>query len=76
MVLSLYQSPLYDLHFGDAELAGILSDAQDIRNMGGLARKMPFTVGAYLVFAASLAGLPLFTGFYSKDGILMATGGR
>lgn len=46
-------------------------DAQDIRLMGGLARKMPLTMGTYLVFAAALAGLPLFSGFFSKDGILM-----
>ena len=48
-------------------------DAQDMRLMGGLRRKMPLVTGAYVVFAAALAGLPLFSGFLSKDGILIAT---
>ncbi len=59
-------------HMGHTEPTGQPHfDAQDIRLMGGLAKKMPFTVGTYLVFAGALAGLPLFSGFFSKDGILM-----
>ncbi|WP_241739257.1 NADH-quinone oxidoreductase subunit L [Pontibacter beigongshangensis] len=45
-------------------------DPQDIRNMGGLRKVMPFTFYAYLVAAAALVGLPLFSGFLSKDAIL------
>ena len=62
---------IHALHHAEHAADAKNFDAQDIRQMGGLARKMPFTVGTYLVFAASLAGLPLFSGFYSKDGILM-----
>ncbi len=45
-------------------------DPQDMRNMGGLRKKMPITFLCYVVCAASLAGLPLFSGFLSKDGII------
>ena len=45
-------------------------DAQDIRNMGGLRKTMPLTFYTYLLAAAALAGIPLFSGFLSKDAIL------
>lgn len=51
--------------------SGLHFDAQDIRLMGGLGRKMPLTMVAYLIFAGALAGLPLFSGFFSKDGIMV-----
>lgn len=46
-------------------------DVQDIRLMGGFRKLMPRTFVLYLIFAASLAGLPLFSGFLSKDGLLL-----
>ena len=45
-------------------------DPQDIRNMGGLRKAMPVTFYTYLLAAAALVGLPLFSGFLSKDAIL------
>lgn len=45
--------------------------SQDMRQMGGLARSMPRLFGLYLVPALALSGLPLFSGFLSKDGILV-----
>jgi NADH-quinone oxidoreductase subunit L len=47
-----------------------LSDEQDIRRMGGLARRLPFTYRALLVGALALAAVPPFAGFFSKDSIL------
>jgi NADH-quinone oxidoreductase subunit L len=44
---------------------------QDMRLMGGLRRKMPVTFACYLICGLSLAGLPLFSGFLSKDAILL-----
>jgi NADH-quinone oxidoreductase subunit L len=49
-----------------------LDGEQDIRRMGGLRSVMPRTHLAFLVGALSLAGIPIFAGFWSKDGIVAA----
>ncbi|MBL8696389.1 MAG: NADH-quinone oxidoreductase subunit L [Planctomycetes bacterium] len=43
---------------------------QDMREMGGLRKKMPVTYLTMLVSTLAIAGVPLFAGFYSKDAIL------
>jgi NADH-quinone oxidoreductase subunit L len=49
------------------------NEEQDIRRMGGLRTKMPWTFGTYAVGMLALCGFPLlFSGFWSKDGILEA----
>ena len=45
-------------------------DVQDIRNLGGLRKKLPTVFGVFVVAGSSLAGLPFFSGFLSKDAIL------
>ncbi len=47
---------------------------QDIREMGGLRKYMPITYGAMLIGSLALIGFPGFSGFFSKDGILMSIG--
>jgi NADH-quinone oxidoreductase subunit L len=48
-------------------------EEQDIRNMGGLWAKMPVTFGTYAIGMLALCGFPfVFSGFWSKDGILEA----
>lgn len=47
-------------------------DAQDIRNMGGLRRLLPWTYRSFLVCGLALAGIPFFSGFMSKEGIIVA----
>jgi len=46
------------------------SDPQDMRNMGGFKDKMPITYWSMLVSTLAIAGVPLFSGFLSKDAIL------
>ena len=45
---------------------------QDMRLMGGLRKKMPITFICMFVCTLAIAGIPLFSGFYSKDKIIMA----
>jgi NADH-quinone oxidoreductase subunit L len=47
-----------------------LAGEQDMRKMGGLRALMPRTYWAFVVGALSLAGIPFFSGFFSKDAIL------
>src|SRR5690606_11868700 len=47
-------------------------DAQDMRNMGGLRRYMPVTFATMLVATLAIAGVPPFSGFFSKDEIVGA----
>jgi len=56
------------IHHADAYAAQ--QTAQDIRNMGGLRRYMPWTYTAYMAGYLALAGIPPFAGFFSKDEIL------
>jgi NADH-quinone oxidoreductase subunit L len=44
--------------------------SQDVRNMGGLRRYLPVTHLTFLVSVAAIVGLPLTSGFFSKDEIL------
>ncbi|WKN33813.1 NADH-quinone oxidoreductase subunit L [Porifericola rhodea] len=48
-------------------------DPQDMRTMGGLRKQLPYTFAAYLIASLALAGVPLFSGFLSKDAILAGT---
>lgn len=45
-------------------------DVQDIRNLGGLRKKLPITFITFMICAAALAGLPFTSGFVSKELIL------
>ncbi len=44
----------------------------DIREMGGLGRRMKWTAATFVLAALALAGVPPFSGFFSKDEILAA----
>jgi len=51
-------------------------DAQDMRNMGGLARYMPWTATLMWIATLAIAGIPPLAGFFSKDEILGAAFAR
>ncbi|MHB9004765.1 MAG: NADH-quinone oxidoreductase subunit L, partial [Coriobacteriia bacterium] len=48
------------------------SGTQDMRDMGGLARRMPWTAVTWIAGAAALAGIPPLAGFFSKDEVIHA----
>ncbi len=50
--------------------AHLHDDPQDMRNMGGLRKKMPITYITFLASTIAISGIPLFSGFFSKDEIL------
>jgi NADH-quinone oxidoreductase subunit L len=52
------------------------ADAQDMRNMGGLKPYMPITFWLMLIATLAIAGIPPFSGFFSKDEILAAAFAR
>jgi NADH-quinone oxidoreductase subunit L len=64
------------LFLGAGSIIHALSDEQDIRKMGGLAKILPYTCGAMWIGSLALAGLPPFAGFFSKDIILEAAWGH
>jgi NADH-quinone oxidoreductase subunit L len=54
-------------------MAGVLihsTGSKYINEMGGLRDRMKFTFAAFLIAAASLSGIPPFSGFWSKDAVL------
>ncbi len=44
--------------------------SQDLREMGGLRKKLPVTYATFLIATLALAGVPMFAGYYSKDQII------
>jgi NADH-quinone oxidoreductase subunit L len=60
------------LFLGSGSVILAMHHEQDIRHMGGLWRKIPFTYGVMVVGTLALTGFPLTAGFYSKDAIIEA----
>lgn len=59
------------LFLGAGSVIHAMHHEQDIRRMGGLARKLPVTHLTFLIGCIAIAGIPPFSGFFSKDEILM-----
>lgn len=53
-----------------------MANNQDVRQMGGFKKALPFTYFCFLVGSLALAGFPGFSGFWSKDEIISFTLGR
>jgi NADH-quinone oxidoreductase subunit L len=60
------------LFLGAGSVIHALSGEQDVRNMGGLRKKIPWTFWTMVCASVAIAGVPPFAGFYSKDAILLA----
>jgi NADH-quinone oxidoreductase subunit L len=61
------------LFLGSGAVIHALSGEQDLRRMGGLKRELPITYWSFLVGALAISGVPLLSGFFSKDEILYRT---
>jgi len=58
------------LFLGSGSVIHSMKDEQDIRNMGNLWKKMPFTWFSMIIGTLALTGFPFLSGFYSKDAII------
>lgn len=61
------------LFLGAGSVIHAVGGQQDILQMGGLSKKMRVTFVTFLVACVAIAGIPPFSGFFSKDEILLAT---
>lgn len=61
------------LFLGSGSVIHAMHHEQDIRNMGGLRKKLPLTYWTFLISSLAISGIPLTSGFLSKDGILAGT---
>jgi NADH-quinone oxidoreductase subunit L len=61
------------LFLGSGAVIHALHGEQDIRNMGGLRKKLPITYWTFLIGAIAIAGVFPLSGFFSKDEILFET---
>lgn len=59
------------LFLGSGSVIHALHGEQDMRNMGGLRKVMKVTFITFLIATLAISGLPPFSGFFSKDEILM-----
>ncbi len=58
------------LFLGAGSVIHAVSDEQDIRNMGGLRSRIPFTYAMMVIGTLALTGFPLLSGYFSKDVII------
>lgn len=66
-------SVIHAMHHALHDVGDHHTDPQDVRNMGGLNKKMPVTYWTFVVFTLAISGVPLTSGFLSKDEILAGT---
>jgi NADH-quinone oxidoreductase subunit L len=59
------------LFLGAGSVIHAMHHEQDIRKMGGLSKKLPITHLTFLIGCIAIAGIPPFSGFFSKDEILI-----
>ena len=60
------------MFLGSGSVIHAMGGEQDIRNMGGLSKKLKITFGTFVIGCIAIAGIPPFSGFFSKDAILLS----
>src|SRR5438309_7288702 len=60
------------LFLGAGSVMHAMSGEQDMRRMGGLRRNIPWTYGTMFIATLAISGTPGFSGFFSKEEILLA----
>ena len=60
------------MFLGSGSVIHAMGGEQDIRNMGGLSKKLKITFITFLIGCIAIAGIPPFSGFFSKDAILLS----
>jgi NADH-quinone oxidoreductase subunit L len=64
------------LFMAAGSIIGAMAGEQSLDRMRGFRRAMPFTFGAFAIGGLALSGIPPFSGFFSKDEILLVTAER
>ena len=64
------------LFMGAGSIIGAMAGEQSLDRMGGFRKALPFTYASFLIGGLALAGIPPFSGFFSKDEVLLITGER
>jgi NADH-quinone oxidoreductase subunit L len=64
------------LFMGAGSIIGAMGGGQSLEKMGGFRKALPFTYGCFIVGGLALSGIPPFSGFFSKDDILLVTAER
>jgi NADH-quinone oxidoreductase subunit L len=62
------------LFMGAGSVIGAMGGEQSMEKMGGFRKALPFTFGCFIIGGLALSGIPPFSGFFSKDEILLVTG--
>src|SRR6201998_3744307 len=63
------------LFMAAGSIIGAMGGEQSLNRMGGFRKALPFTYACFLIGGLALSGIPPFSGFFSKDEILLVTGG-
>ena len=64
------------LFMAAGSIIGAMAGEQSLEKMGGFRKAMPFTFACFVIGGLALSGVPPFSGFFSKDEILLVTGER
>jgi NADH-quinone oxidoreductase subunit L len=62
------------LFMAAGSIIGAMAGEQSLDKMGGFRKAMPFTFACFVIGGLALSGIPPFSGFFSKDEILLVTG--